>query len=257
MGFNRTSYLDFSKKISKFLENDILPLGKEESLPTSIVYSDKPEDFSHVVRLFPLDSNSLMQNFKRTHLFLEEKYLSSREKIYSRYANKEECINFLTKLGFTKDKFMVLPLRDVGKTELCSQAGKPLISFLRDWPTDFFRPQYNISKEGWNSAYHIDHSSFKIHGFRVLVPLDNSINICFLNNKKEYYYVLEPGFSYFVNVGLLHRSFCKWNIRAALSFQMNTDKYIFDSNSVHPLDIEQIPVEYTKYEYDEKLWENH
>ena len=112
-------------------------------------------------------------------------------------------------------------------------------SLLESFGVVLFRQQYVVAKKGWNTKLHIDHPNFKIHGYRLFIPIDPAF-VGFENN----IYLLKPGKCYFVNIARKHRGFTFLEERVVIMAQMSSDKLIIEGKTLNPINPLLIPKEF-------------
>ncbi len=101
----------------------------------------------------------------------------------------------------------------------------------RDWVDANFpknaRVHYAVAAVGWSSAWHVDCRHFRLHGFRVHVPLSTSAHYEFRVGPVTKNFELKPGFAYFVNVAVSHRAHNPENEeRVSILLQLMSDSPI-------------------------------
>lgn len=200
-------------KLVKKLQNlDIMPLGKRETKTITKTKTELPL----FKRLLKVDSEKLFYDFKKYSF--NDSYLKSRSYIFEENEiDVDEYISYMNSIGFSKDTYRVLPLRDTDGN-LTIEKDTHTYEFLNGWPTGIFRPQYNVTLDNWEIKSHIDYNDDSVHGFRVLIPLNKSSFMIVDGQEIE----LEVNYSYFINVTKPHSAWSNGN-RVVLSFQMNSD----------------------------------
>ena len=198
--------------VDKLLDLDLMPLGKKETLTVT----KNKKEIPSFKKLLNVNSKKLYDDFlNHTN---DDGYINSRSHIFAENnIDVDEYKQHMNNLGFKKDNYAVWPLRDT-KGNLIISENSYTYSFLNSWPTGIFRPQYNITLNDWKAENHIDYNDDTIHGFRVLIPLNESSII----EIDETVYTLEINKSYFVDVTKLHSAKAKKD-RVVLSFQMDND----------------------------------
>tara|TARA_B100000212_G_C27356281_1_gene526044 strand:+ start:39 stop:662 length:624 start_codon:yes stop_codon:yes gene_type:complete len=198
--------------VDKLLDLDLMPLGKKETLTVT----KNKKEIPSFKKLLNVNSKKLYDDFlNHTN---DDGYINSRSHIFAENnIDVDEYKQHMNNLGFKKDNYAVWPLRDT-KGNLIISENSYTYSFLNSWPTGIFRPQYNITLNDWKAENHIDYNDDTIHGFRVLIPLNESSII----EIDETVYTLEINKSYFVDVTKSHSAKAKKD-RVVLSFQMDND----------------------------------
>tara|TARA_B100000424_G_scaffold267076_1_gene259237 strand:+ start:4249 stop:4872 length:624 start_codon:yes stop_codon:yes gene_type:complete len=198
--------------VDKLLDLDLMPLGKKETLTVT----KNKKEIPPFKKLLNVNSKKLYDDFlNHTN---DDGYINSRSHIFAENnIDVDEYKQHMNNLGFKKDNYAVWPLRDT-KGNLIISENSYTYSFLNSWPTGIFRPQYNITLNDWKAENHIDYNDDTIHGFRVLIPLNESSII----EIDETVYTLEINKSYFVDVTKSHSAKAKKD-RVVLSFQMDND----------------------------------
>ena len=198
--------------VNKLLDLDIMPLGKKETLTVT----KNKKEIPSFKELLDVNAKKLYSDFlNHTN---DDGYMSSRSHVFAENnIDVDEYKEHMHNLGFKKGHYTVWPLRDT-KGNLIISENNYTYSFLNSWPTGIFRPQYNIALDNWKAEKHIDYKDDTIHGFRVLIPL-NEPSIIEIN---ETVYTLEVNKSYFIDVTKPHSARAKKD-RVVLSFQMDND----------------------------------
>lgn len=202
------------------LTHNILPMDTYEALPVEHCYGDTPEQYGCVVELDipPIDTQQLREVLDQYAGEERPHYVSDR---FSKYLIPAgEVINYLRYIGFTNEKYASYPINVQGTADLDPNAPEYIKFVYGQLESKVFRHNYVISKNGWETTWHKDHATPKIHGFRLMIPIDPVIMI-FESGK----YVLTPGKYYFVNNSLLHKGIIpkEVSIRANLMGQLASD----------------------------------
>jgi len=220
------------------IENDIFGYADYESLPIDKSFSTKPNDFCNVVKLFPITNIRILEEEAIDHIqHLEKNYFKERIKNLPMNITPEIMREVLTEVGFTVGTYQGYGLRIPGTSNLLPFLNVNTKQLIENFPTRTFRHQYAVAFEGWNTKFHIDHTTYDTHGYRCMIPINSPVHIVFKENNKDILYCLEPGFSYFVNIANMHRAFHPYkNPRINLSFQMNSAKLIKSVNKLNPVE---------------------
>ncbi|MCZ0932207.1 MAG: hypothetical protein OXJ52_03530 [Oligoflexia bacterium] len=224
----RLSGFDFS--------HDILPLGDYEAMPVTSTLLPYPCNYPEVVCL---NMKTNVKSLKRDFLEFnkESNYFKSRAKFFKN--SFRETVKLFEDIGFHKKTYQAYSLRKIGTNILLNNVGLYTKNFLNSLNIVLFRQQYVVAKKGWNTKLHIDHPNFKIHGYRLLIPIDTAF-IGFERN----IYLLEPGDCYFVNIARKHRGFSFYKERAVIMCQMASDSLILFGKKVKPISNDSIPKEF-------------
>lgn len=197
----------------KLDDYDLMPLGVRETLPVSVTKDTIPpfKELGPVDRVW-----DIYQEF--IELELDDAYISSRLDVFNQYQiDIDEYKTYMAALGFSKTTYGVYALRDCDGKWLMPKDSVTHQTLL-NWPTDIFRPQFNYVKSDWHTNQHHDHLNSSIHGFRVLIPLNDVSHIMI----DDVHHVLNPGYAYFIDVTRPHAAWARAG-RTALSFQMTDD----------------------------------
>lgn len=243
------------KKI--FLEDDIFPLGKFETLPVTCLHSGLPNDYPDVSLLQTgIDSEKLLNEAYEHIDICGYTYVKGRLQYINPNIDEDTLRSVLGNVGFKKDTYQSFSIRKLGTSDLETWVRPYTKSFIENLPVKTFRQQYAVAYPGWNTKLHRDHNNFKIHGFRAMIPLSSNVYMGYEHSKKPIIYKLKPGNMYFVNIAKLHRGFNEsiTNNRINLILQMNSDLMIKDAAPVEFLtktEIDSLPNYAKKY----KVWE--
>lgn len=214
---------------------DILPLGEFESLPVTSLIPPYPENFPDVARLgIKTDVSKLRDEYESFDKSGD--YFKSRARYFKN--SIRDTIMLFDQLGFSREKYKAFPLRITGTTTLKEDVGVYTKNLLENFGVPLFRQQYVLSSNGWSTKFHIDHPDFRMHGFRVFIPIDEA-HMGFEGK----IYRLEPGDCYFVNIAKKHRGFSDKD-RVVIMCQMASDKLIRMATPLNPIDPLMIPEEY-------------
>lgn len=197
-------FYDIRKRFSEInevgLENNILPLGNFETIEVTHKYGHNPKKYGCVVELdLPeVDTEKLRAELNSFVGDGSTGYVSDRfDQIL---VPAPELINYLKFVGFSTDKYVVYPLNKKGSPYLSSDIPKYVNDVFEKLGVSTFRQNYVISKSGWSTIWHRDHSTPVLHGFRLMIPID-PVYMCFECGE----IILKPGKYYFVNNSLLHK----------------------------------------------------
>lgn len=225
------------KKLSGFdFTHDIFPLGDFEAMLVTSMLPPYPHNYPEVVRLsVKTNIDHLRMDFLKFNK--EGDYFKSRAKFFKN--SFRETVKVFEDIGFHRKIYQAYPLREMGTNVLLSSVGEYTRSLLNSLETTLFRQQYVVAKKGWSTKLHIDHPDFKIHGYRLLIPIDPA----FIGFKCNIYR-LEPGECYFINIGRKHRGFTFYKERTVIMAQMTSDNLILSGEKIKPTDIHLIPKEF-------------
>ena len=195
---------------------DILPLGNFETMPVVSKNKPYPENYPEVVQLKKnVNVNLLRKDFLQFNK--EGDYFKSRAKFFKN--NFRLTVQIFKEIGFHKKFYQAYPLRKIGTNILLKDVGIYTKTLLESFGVILFRQQYTVAKKGWNTKLHIDHPNFKIHGYRLFIPIDPA----FIGFESNIYH-LKPGQCYFVNIAKKHRGFTLLKERVVIMAQMSSDK---------------------------------
>ena len=208
-------------------DNDILPLGKFESIPVVSQLEPIPSNYPEVVRLnLNVDANKLREEFN--NFDKSEDYFISRLKYFKN--DIRQTIDLFEYLGFSRSMYQAYPLRIKGSNILKDDVGKYTSSVLNNIGVELFRQQYVVAHKGWKTKLHIDHPHFKIHGFRLFLPIDKT----FISFEKNCYELL-PDNAYFVNIARPHMGHTELSDRVVIMCQMASDKLVLEGTPIDPV----------------------
>lgn len=198
--------------VDKLKKSDLMPLGKRETKEVTKTKNSIPS----FKKLLPVDSLKLYNDFK--NYSYDDGYVKSRSFVFQENdIDVEEYLTYMQTIGFNKSNYRVCPLRNTNG-DLTINEDTYTYKFFEDWPTGIFRPQYNITLSDWRVKSHVDYEDDSIHGFRVLIPLNNSSYMIVEDKEVK----LEMNHSYFVDVTKPHAAWSEAG-RVVLSFQMDWD----------------------------------
>lgn len=216
--------------------HDILPLGKFETIPVVSQKPPYPKNYPEVVQL-PMSVNAVF--LRKDFLNFKKKgdYFKSRARFFKN--DFRLTVKVFEEIGFYRKVYQAYPLRKIGTNILLKEVNLYTKSFLESFGVKLFRQQYVVAKKGWNTKLHIDHPNFKIHGYRLFIPIDSAF-IGFEDN----IYCLEPGKCYFINIAKKHRGFTLHEERVVIMAQMSSDELIIKGEKLNPIDSLSIPKEF-------------
>lgn len=217
-------------------EYDILPLGDYETVPVSSRLAPSPENYVEAVRLhIPVDAARLREEYLRFEKSGD--YFLSRKHQFKN--GLRETIQVFEDIGFSRESYQAWPIRKKGTNVLQDQVGPYTHSLLTSIGVELFRQQYVVAKKNWKTKLHIDHPDFRVHGFRMFVPIDPA----YIGFEKNIYR-LDPGDCYFVNIARPHRGFTDQDERVVIMAQMNSDELILGGTPMTPLDPSSLPEDF-------------
>jgi hypothetical protein len=225
---NMPSGFDFSQ--------DILPLGDYEAIPVSSILEPIPENYPEVVRL---GKQTNIEQLRKEWDEFEKSgdYFASRMRHFKN--SFRETVKLFDHLGFSRSKYKAYPLRKQGTNILQDTVGPYTRSLLENFEVDLFRQQYVLATAGWSTKLHIDHPDFRMHGFRVFIPIDDA----FIGFKENVYH-MPAGDCYFVNIAKMHRGFSDKE-RVVIMCQMASDKLVIPgAETLLPIDQSLLSEEY-------------
>ena len=195
-------------------EYDIFPLGDFETLPVTPTHRELPNISNLNISV---DSEKIRSDF---HNFNKENdYFKSRRKYFKN--SLKDTVKTLTEYGFGYETYKPYPIRKLGTADLCDELGEYTKTFLNSFPVKLFRQQFIYAEKNLIIKPHIDHPTFDVHGFRLMIPVDE-MYVGF--DDKEY--VLYPNNCYFFNATKRHYAYTKDTPRIALMCQMVNDSCI-------------------------------
>lgn len=201
------------------MTENILPMGKYETIPVEAKYPHEPEKYGCVVELDvePIDPELLRDACEETRSN-SEGYFNERLDIYKIPAS--EALNWLRYNGFSGDTYDSTALNIPGTTDLNDKVTDYIKHAYSKVDAKLFRQNYVIAKNNWETRWHRDHQDPSIHGFRLMIPID-PVHMSFRKGDIQ----LEPGKYYFVNNSLEHigRLPEGYSERANLMAQMHSD----------------------------------
>jgi len=207
-------------------EYDILPLGDFETLP--VTGNPLPQNFPDVVRLgITYDPEQIRKDYHNLPFMRGEEHFLKRVRYFTE--SIKDTMESFDKLGFSMEKYIVYPIRKIGTNDIIDELGEYTKQFLESFPVPLFRQQFALAKQGFKTELHLDHSSYKIHGYRLFIPVDTAyIDI------EDKTYEMPAGDCYFVNVGKHHAGKTTED-RILLMCQMADDRLIYEGFDVKPL----------------------
>jgi len=234
--------LNSLKKI--FLQEDILPLGKFESLPVSSIFGGRDVDYPNVIKLRDdIDFNTLYTESLHHINLIGASYVKDRMEYLPKNINEETLRSVLGGVGFYKGSYQSFSLRKLGTSELEDWIEPCTRQLIETLGVNTFRQQYAVAYGGWNTKLHRDHENFLTHGFRLMVPLSSDV---YMGYEDEFgnplIYRLDRGGMYFVNIAKMHRGFNESlsDDRINLIMQMDSDILLKDKEKMTPLSNKEI-----------------
>lgn len=244
------------KKI--FLQEDILPLGKFESLPVSSIFGGRDVDYPNVIKLRDdIDFNTLYTESLHHINLIGASYVKDRMEYLPKGINEETLRSVLGGVGFYTGSYQSFSLRKLGTSELEDWIEPCTRRLIETLGVNTFRQQYAVAYGGWNTKLHRDHENFLTHGFRLMVPLSSDV---YMGYEDEFgnplIYRLDRGGMYFVNIAKMHRGFNESlsDDRINLIMQMDSDIILKDKEKMTPLsnkEISKLPT----YALDYDIWD--
>lgn len=223
---------------SIFLADDILPLGKFETIPVLPILDGNAESYPNVSIISEtIDTDTLLQEAYTHMRIIGFNYVKPRLQYINPAVTEEILRETLADVGFYKGSYQSYSLRKVGTNELEDWVLPKTRNFFKLLPFNTFRQQYAVAAPKWNTKLHRDHANFKLHGFRVMVPLNADVFMGYEINNKNIIYRLKKGGMYFVNIAKMHRGFneSETTERINLIMQIDTDSIIINSKELDPL----------------------
>lgn len=237
-----------------FLDDDILPLGKFETLPVKPQLDGKPESYPNVTFIKRVWHKDLLDEALKHIDTIGNNYVKPRLDRVS--VSAEDLMDTLSGVGFYKGSYQSYSLRKIGTAELEDWVLPNTRNFFNTLPVKTFRQQYAVAYPKWNTQLHRDHKDFLTHGFRAMVPLSADVYMGYEDDAgNTLVYRLERGGMYFVNIAKMHRGFneSKTKDRINLIMQMNSDEMVVNSTPLDPLsyeDLKSLP----EYSIDYDIW---
>lgn len=218
---------------------DIYPLGDYEALPVSSKKNFEAMAYPEVVRLNILTNPDILIK-EYEHFEKKENYNYFMSRARNLKIDLRKTFALFEELRFELGKkYHAYPIRMKGTNQIMDTVGPETRQWLKNLKVPTFRQQYVVAKEGWHTRLHTDHPDFRIHGYRMFVPLHTAY-IAYSKN----IYILTPGDCYFVNIARPHRGFCTGHERVVLMLQMASDDYIESGQPLMPAELSEIPKEY-------------
>lgn len=241
-----------------FLDDDIFPLGKFETLPVECLGSGEAADYPDVsVILDDVNSQALLAESYAHMKIVGFTYVKGRLEHLNPTVDEDLLRSVLGDVGFVKGAYQSFSLRKLGTNQLEDWVQPETKKFINGLPVNVFRQQYAVAYPGWNIKLHRDHRNFKTHGFRAMVPLSTNVYMAYEDTDgKNLVYKLSPGRMYFVNIAKMHRGFneSETEDRINLIMQMDSDKLVLSGTPLDPIseqEIDQLP----KYAREYGVWE--
>jgi len=237
-----------------FLTDDILPLGKFETLPVTSKLDGKPDSYPNVTFIKNVDIEDMLTESHKHIEIIGNGYVKPRLQHVS--VNADDLIETLADVGFYKGSYQSYSLRKIGTAELEDWVLPATKKFFDDLPIPVFRQQYAVAYPSWNTQLHRDHKDFLTHGFRAMIPLSSDVYMGYEDScENPLVYRLNRGGMYFVNISKMHRGFngSQTSDRINLIMQMTSDQLILDSKPLTPLRVDQL-VDLPSYSVEYDVW---
>jgi hypothetical protein len=235
-------------------EQDLLPVGRFETIPVKIHGSGVSADYPNVCILRPVGNvDQLFQEAIKTAEVIGAGSLQNYHDHLDPRTSWDEVVGFLNHIGFIKGLYQHHSLRKPGTNELLDCVLPQTRKFFADLGEKVFRQQYAFANLGWKTKLHFDHDNCRLHGFRAMLPLGEPMYMGYEGERGEnLIYRLNPGFLYFVNIGKWHRGFCL-GPRLSMIFQLASDESILSAvkagRVLAPLsDLSTLPQDVIQYE---------
>lgn len=172
-----------------------------------------------------LDTSRLYQEYLSLESKLSSSYLYDRRNNFP--ISLEEAEACLQEMRFTKEFYAVKALHETGSNVLVSDVG-PYTRALFKSLGETCRMHYAVVKPGWESAFHTDSNDFKVHGFRINIPINQDAYYTFLDNERQVSFSLKRGSAWFINATCPHMGFNPTDEdRVAIICQLMTDAPLF------------------------------
>lgn len=239
---------------SIFLNDDILPLGKFETLPVSSILDGSASAYPDVTFIKHVEYEDMLKESIEHISIIGNNYVKPRLSHVS--VSPEDLMQTLAEVGFFKGSYQSYSLRKIGTADLEDWVLPKTREFFDTLPVKTFRQQYAVAFPGWNTQLHRDHGDFLTHGFRAMVPLSSDVYMGYEDdNGNSLVYRLKRGGMYFVNIAKMHRGFNESESvdRINLIMQMCSDELVINSEPLKPLDLEELSV-LPKYATDYGIW---
>ena len=237
-----------------FLEDDILPLGKFETLPVTSKLDGTPDSYPDVTFIKNVDIDDMLAESHKHIKIIGNGYVKPRLEYVS--VGTDDLMETLAGVGFYKGSYQSYSLRKLGTAELEDWVLPATRKFFNDLPVSVFRQQYAVAYPGWNTQLHRDHKDFLTHGFRAMVPLSADVYMAYEDNTgNNLVYRLDRGGMYFVNIAKMHRGFneSQTTDRINLIMQMNSDEMILNSKPLTPLKADDL-INLPNYSVEYDIW---
>ena len=238
-----------------FLNDDIFPLGKFETLPVKNMLDGKADSYPDVTFIQNVEYKKLLSECEFHIEQVGNSYVKPRLDKIS--VTPDELMNTLSNVGFYKGSYQSFSLRKIGTAELEDWVLPNTKAFFESLPVKTFRQQYAVAYPNWNTQLHRDHRDFLTHGFRAMVPLSGDVYMGYEDEAGNcLIYKLKRGGMYFVNIAKLHRGFneSETSDRINLIMQMDSDELVVNSTPMQPLPMSEI-AKLPDYSIDYDIWE--
>lgn len=222
------------------MDEDIFPLGDFETVPVHCERDGEAASYPYVSVLREVNNHEalLTQALENMEL-IGKKCVGERLEYISKRLSPLQVREILSDVGFKKNSYQSYSLRDLGTNRLKEFIQGPTREFFDSLGFECFRQQYAVAEPAWNTQFHYDHAHFRRHGFRAMVPLNDTVIMSFLEEGREVVFELHPGFMYFVNIASMHRAFNPHSQpRINLLFQMASDRMILAGRPHTPVNEE-------------------
>lgn len=243
-----------------FLEDDILPLGKFETIPVTHTLDGLAESYPNVTLI--RDDIDYLPMLEESYKHMERigfNYVQPRLNAINKLVDEKVLRDVLGHVGFFKGSYQSYSLRKLGTNELEDWVLPNTRKFFDTLSVKTFRQQYAVAAPGWNTRLHRDHSNFRTHGFRAMVPLSADVYMAYEDEfGNSIVYKLKRGGMYFVNIAKMHRGFNEslTTDRINLIMQMENDSLVSDLE-IEPLnDLTGLPeyaCNYSKWRFGDEL----
>ena len=226
-----------------FLNDDILPLGKFETLPVDSILDGFASSYPDVTFIKHINYKPLLEESIKHINIIGNNYVKPRLSHVS--VAPDDLMQTLSEVGFYKGSYQSYSLRKIGTADLEDWILPKTKEFFDTLPVKTFRQQYAVALPGWNTQLHRDHGDFLTHGFRAMVPLSADVYMGYEDdNGNSVIYKLKKGGMYFVNIAKMHRGFneSESTDRINLIMQMCSDELIINSTPLKPLSMGELSI---------------
>jgi hypothetical protein len=185
------------------------------------------------------DPLQLKNDFELIRNRFQNDYLEERKDILG--TSLENAYRYLSDLGFLAETYSAHALHGPGSNnlhEFIPEGTKELLSQL----APICRIHYAIGQPGMDVKAHVDCHHYRLHGFRIHIPILNHATIIFNDGEKTQSFDLTPGHVWFVNNAVSHRVLNQTKgERVSILLQMMSDDVLFqyiDKATAVPFKIE-------------------